>query len=740
MGQPQLSDSYGRNHTLEASAEGYSGLVQKTSDHLYKLELLLSGVNCGGCIQKIESALLEEKDVQTARLNFSTRRLTLMWDSAPERANILVTKIENLGYGVQVFDPALEKLQSQDEEKFLLLCLGVAGFAMGNIMLLSVGVWITSSEEMGLSTRSFLHWFSALIALPTVLFSGRPFFRSAYSALKNRHTNMDVPISLAVLLASGMSIHELLTHGEHVYFDSAVMLLFFLLVGRYLDTRARRSARSTATDLLSTLTGFANVLEGGKVKKLPINALRPAMVVRVNAGEKFPADGVIKEGTTDIDTALVTGETLPRTSGKGEEVYAGTLNLTSPVSVEVSRAVEDSLLSDIVRLMEKAGQGQARYVRLADKAAKLYTPAVHALALIAFILWWGYLGVSWQDALLISVTVLIITCPCALGLAVPVVQVLATGRLMKHSILVKSGDALERLAAIDTVILDKTGTITEGRPSLQKDYSSEDLKIAASLAEYSTHPLAKALREAWHDDVEEVKNASEFPGQGMEGVIAGAKVRLGNRNWCGNIQAPPNSHIELWLDREGQPPVCFLFQDSLKNDAFETVSELKKRRLDLYLVSGDRQEVVNKIAKESGLELENAIGEQKPDDKYAYIEQLKSQNKTILMVGDGLNDAPALARADISMAPGTAIDMAQNAADIVFMSKALTPVLQAYIIACSSTALVKQNFGLAIIYNLIAVPLAFAGYVTPMIAALAMSGSSLVVIANSFRLNKVKIL
>ncbi len=734
MGHAQLSDDSGNYSAVENAAQGYEALVQKAPDDLNRLELLISGVHCGGCIQKIESTLLEEDDVDAARLNFSTRRLSLTWNGPAQRANDLVTKIEALGYGVQGFDPALEKLQSRDEEKFLLLCMGVAGFAMGNIMLLSVGLWITSSEEMGLSTRSFLHWFSALIALPTILFSGRPFFRSACGALKNGHTNMDVPISLAVILAGAMSVHELLTHGEHVYFDSAVMLLFFLLIGRYLDTRARRSARSTATDLLSTLTGFATVIEEGGTRKLPISALRPSMIVRVNAGDKFPADGIVKDGRSEVDTALVTGETLPRALEPGDEVYAGTLNLSAPVSVEVSKAAEESLLSDIVRLMEKAGQGQARYVRLADKAAKLYTPAVHLLAALAFILWWGLWGAPWQDALLIAVTVLIITCPCALGLAVPVVQVLATGRLMKKAILVKSGDALERLAEVNTIILDKTGTLTTGKATLKGVYDPQALQLAASLAAHSTHALSRALSDSHQGALLDVENVREYPGQGLEGVIEGRQVKLGSRDWCGDQNAAPSSDIELWLAAAGQAPVCFYFTDALKKDAAATVEKLQSNGLEIHLLSGDRQEVVDLIAGQSGIE--TALGDQKPDQKFAYIETLKKQGKHILMVGDGLNDAPALAGADISMAPGTAIDMAQNAADIVFMGEEFAPVLESYDTARRSGLLVRQNFALAVIYNIIAVPLAFAGYVTPMIAALAMSGSSLVVIANSFRLNR----
>ena len=709
---------------------GYESLAHKNDEGAYELSVLVSGVHCAGCIQKIESSLAQEQDIHQARLNFSTRRLSIVWDGDADRANDYVHTVEALGYGVLPYDTEAEKSETKAEERFLLLCLGVAGFAMGNIMLLSVGVWSTSMETMGTATRGLMHWVMAGIALPTVLFSGRPFFRSALKALSTGHTNMDVPISLALILASGMSLFEVINHGEHVYFDSAVMLMFFLLIGRYLDFRARKNARSTATDLLSTLSGFARVIEGDKTRQVLIRDLQEGMHVRVAAGEQFPIDGVVTVGTSEVDTSLVTGETLPREIAGGMDVFAGTLNLSAPVTIKVAKVAEDSLLADIVRLMEKAGQGQARYVRLADKAAKLYTPVVHTFAALAFLGWFFLGGLVWQDALLIAVTVLIITCPCALGLAVPVVQVLASGRLMKNGVLVKAGDALERLARIDTVLLDKTGTLTRGRPELEGQYNDSDLQLAASIAAHSTHPLSRAL--AYDDTLLEIKNVQEHPGKGLEGIYDGKTVQLGSRAYCGDQNTPPSENLELWLSIAGENPVAFHFTDHLREDTSHVISQLKKTGLNPIMLSGDRQSVADKISKEAGIE--RVYAEQTPPEKFAVLEDLKHEGHKILMVGDGLNDAPVLAGADVSMAPGTAIDMAQNAADIVFMGDRLAPVYETYQTACLTQKLVKQNFALAVVYNIIAVPLALAGLVTPLIAAIAMSGSSLIVIANSFRL------
>lgn len=711
---------------------GYESYVADGDAGIKSLMLKVTGVHCAGCIQKIESTLTEDPDVRHARLNFTTGALNIEWLGDSIRANDFVGIITRLGYQVSPYRRG--DGDAERENRFLLLCMGVAGFATGNIMLLSFGLWITTTETMGFATREFLHWVSALIAIPSVIFCGRPFFRSAWNALKHGRTNMDVPISLALILATGMSVHELLRGAEHVYFDSAVMLAFFLLIGRYLDFRARQNARAAATDLMATLNGFATVIDGVKTRTIPIRDVKAGMIVRVTTGEKFPVDGEIMTGETLIDTSLVTGETTPREAGEGTEVHAGTLNLSAPVTVAVSKAAEKSLLADIVRLMEKAEQGQAAYTRLADRAARLYTPVVHTMALAAFILWWGLWGAMWQDALMIAVTVLIITCPCALGLAVPVAQVLATGRLMKEGVLVKAGDALERLAVIDTVFLDKTGTLTKGRPVLIHEDNTDVLKIGASLAAHSRHPLSLALRNAYTGDISVMDQIKEIPGKGLEAVYQGRKIRLGSRQWCGEANAPLHDGPELWLDVEGDKgtPHRFLFTDELREDVKTVLDHLRLAGMDLVLLSGDRKNVVQAVADHVGIV--QAYGEMTPPDKYAHLEKIRREGHKILMIGDGLNDAPVLAGADVSMAPGSAIDMAQNAADIVFMGDKFRPVETTWRVARKTQKIIRENFALAVAYNIIAIPLAFAGMVTPMVAAIAMSGSSILVIANSFRL------
>ncbi|HRK98175.1 MAG TPA: heavy metal translocating P-type ATPase [Alphaproteobacteria bacterium] len=717
----------------------FSAYVEYNEHGKPAMVLMVDGVHCAACIQKVESALHKIPHVTYGRLNFSTKRLRVEWDGSVQLANDLAQAIRHQGYNVYPYDPKAIQSESDEEERQLQLCLGVAAFAAGNIMMISVALWSSSIEIMGIGTRDLMHWLSGLIALPCVFYAGQPFFRSAWSVLRFGKTNMDVPISLGVIGAVLVSLWQVSHHGEDAYFDSAVMLLFFLLIGRYLDFRARRKARGAASDLLAMMTGTAIVIqEDGRQKSVPIRDLKEGMAVLVPMGQRIPADSQVVTGVSDIDTSLVTGETMPRVVGVGDAVYAGTTNLSAPLNLIVKSAANDSLLSDIVRLMEKAEQGQAKYVRLADRAARLYTPVVHTLAAATFFGWWIFGGVDVPHAVLLAVTVLIITCPCALGLAVPVVQVLATGRLMKRHILVKSGDALEQLSSIDTILLDKTGTLTLGQPSMirQEALSVEHLQMAASLAAVSHHPLSRALLREWSGETLLFDDVREYAGQGLEGYYHHKRVRLGSRVWCGDQKAEVHNTQEIWLEIDALPVACFEFEDLLRSDAKETIAALKQSGIRPVLLSGDRQAVAQKVAQEIGID--DVSGDLSPVDKYNYMDVLRRDGHKVAMVGDGLNDAPTIAGADVSISPATAIDMTQNAADIVFMGEQLGSIVEVYRTAVFSGQLVRQNFMLAIIYNVIAVPLAVFGMVTPLIAAIAMSGSSLVVIANSFRLTRMK--
>lgn len=710
--------------------------VHTDDDGLHHLALAVEGVHCAGCIQKIESALQKESYIQHARLNFSTRRLNIVWRGLPQSADRLYDILSALGYKSIPFDNLSLARHHEKEAQFLLLCLGVAGFATGNIMLVSFALWTTDAATMGIAMRDFLHWISALIAIPAIAFAGRPFFNSAWKALKSKRTNMDVPISVGLILTTSMSLFELATHGEHAYFDSAVMLMFFLLIGRYLDYLARASARNAADGLLGMMSGTVTILENNQPQTILIRDIRENNIMMIAAGEHIPADGVIITGTSDIDTSLVTGESLPRSLEPSDSVASGYLNLSAPLTIRALRSPEDSQIGNMIRLMEKAEQSQARYVRIADKVARLYTPVVHLMALLAFAGWLLIGHAPWQDALLIAATVLIITCPCALALAVPVVQVLTVGNLMKRGIMVRSGDVLEKLARIDTIIMDKTGTLTKGTPVLINGYDipPDIFRLAASLAIRSRHPLSQALSRAYDGDLIDLP-VEEIPGNGLRAQINGTELRLGRRSWVTNESLPEHPDtMEIVFSIDGKDPVIFLFRDGLREDAAPVIAALKAKGYHIHLLSGDRPDIVENIARTVGIE--EYEGNLSPADKFKRLETLQNQGRKVMMVGDGINDAPVLAGSDVSVSPATGIDIARNAAGVIFNGTRLEPLLTLLTAGRISQIIVKQNFIMTVIYNLIAIPLAFAGLITPLIAAVAMSVSSLAVTLNAFRVRR----
>ncbi|MFN0044804.1 MAG: heavy metal translocating P-type ATPase [Alphaproteobacteria bacterium] len=705
------------------------------------LDALVEGMHCGACVARLERAFARRPEIEVARANLTARRLSLRWRGAPGLANEYAGLVRALGFAIVPFDPAGSGANRIGEDREWLRAMAVAGFGFANVMLLSVALW--SGEELGPATHGLLQWFSALIALPAILFAARPFLRSAITALSHRRTNMDVPISVGVLLTSGMSLFETVRGGPHIYFDSALALLFFLLVGRYLDRRARGQARDAAARLLALSASSATMLDAaGRGAVVPIERVRPGDLVLVAPGERVPVDGRVRAGESELDTSLITGETLPCAAGPGAAVHAGMLNLGGALTIVATAIGPDTLLAEISRLMESAEQGRARYVALADRIARLYTPAVHALALATFLGWWQGAGEPWQAALVTAVTVLIVTCPCALGLAVPVVQIVAGGRLFRSGILLKSATALERLAAVDTVVFDKTGTLTLGRPFLLPCAATEeDMRLAASLAGASRHPLARALT-ARCPDVPVALGVREEPGRGLALAAAEGEVRLGSRAFCG-VASPGGTSDEeglgfeeglgseeglgpeLWLRRPGRSPVRFPFADELRPDAARTVAALAARGIAVELLSGDRPAAVARAARAAGIATWR--GAVLPAGKCVHLAALADRGKHVLMVGDGLNDAPALAAAHVSLSPSSAADISQTAADAVFQGASLGAVATLIAVARRAERRVRLNFTLSIGYNALFVPLAIAGAMTPLLAAIAMSSSSLLV-------------
>lgn len=762
--------------------------------------LMVHGLHCGACVWLIENILKKQKNVINARINLSRKTLFLSWNGSLEDGNNLVKIIYKIGYKLLPFD---SEILNDEEEKYnnsILRALAVAGFGAGNVMLFSFSLWFSDILQMGEKTRALLHFFSLLIAVPVIIYSVRPFIISAYKAIKSGFPNMDLAISIAIFLTTITSLIQTFNNAEHVYFDSAVMLIFFLLIGRYLDLKVRKKAFNIATEFSLLLTGYARIEEKGIIRTLPIKKITQGMILIVSAGEKIVADGVVIFGDSEIDSSIIDGETIPKKITKNSSVFAGSINISTPIRILVSKDYNESLIANIISLCEKIENSKNSYVKLSDNLAKFYLPAVHILAFATFLFWFDS---GWQQALTIATTVLIITCPCALALAVPIVQTIAVSLLIKNGILVKSGNAIEILRKIKIIVFDKTGTLTKGKPDFisvlclnkNKILLDEDkknyLKIASSLAQNSSHPISKAIVRAYDFGKKEfVKfdEVKEEKGFGLEAKLGELNFRIGRKNFCKiNSEFPvlENKNYLKSFAKFGDEELVFLFQDTIKDDAKIVINSLKEMKITPILLSGDGQENVENVAKILGIK--EYYFEKTPIEKVEILEKIKAQNQqfsirlskirfckkfigssffgdavdkdiheeskneiitkfeakdricnSLIMVGDGINDAPSLAISDVSISFSEASDISQNIADIVISGNKLEPLLKLIKISKKAIKLMKQNLGLALIYNLIAISFAVLGHVTPLVAAFSMSFSSLIVLLNSLRISKPK--
>ena len=707
-----------------------SAFVRRRDDGRASLDLLVTGARCAGCMSKIERAVSALPGVGSARLNLSTGRLAIEVSDRAIDPDTVIRTLTGLGYPATAYDPGAALQQRDREGRKLILALAVAGFGAMNAMMFSVPLWAgLFDQELGPATRTMMMWMSAAVGAPCAIFAGMTFFESAWRSLRAGRANMDVPISVGVILTLAISFSETILNGRDAYFDAAVSLLFLLLIGRWLDHRLKASARSAAGDLLALQAPTVCVIDSaGRARSVPLGDVASGDRIRVRPGDRIPVDAILEDGIAVLDNSLLTGESAPERIARGQLCRAGAVNLSGLLTLRAEAGSEDSTLAEIARLIDAGAQSRSRYVRLADRAAALYVPVVHAAALLTFGGGWA-LGLDPREALIRAVAVLIVTCPCALGLAVPAVQIVASARLFRRGVLVKSGAALERLAEVDHVVFDKTGVLTEGRPVLIET-SPVVVSMAAPLARATNHPMARAVARAAGDGPV-ATDVVEHAGLGVEGLIDGQRARLGRAAFVG-VSTLRAAETELWFGFEDGPKVRLRFSDSPRPDAAKTVAALRALGLSVEILSGDQASVVETVAHSVGISAWRSG--LLPEDKAEAIDRLAACGRKVLMVGDGLNDAAALARAHAAIAPGSAIEASQNAADLVLTQDSLMAVVEAITVARSARRRALENFGFAALYNLVAAPAAMIGLVNPFIAALAMSGSSLVVTLNALRL------
>lgn len=730
------------NPALQQSFVRASGQVREAS-------LILEGITCAACIWLNERHVSTVPGVLEFRVNYSTHRARVRWDDSAVHLSDIFQAIAAIGYIAHPFDPERQESLQRRERSQALKRIGVAGFGMMQVMMLAAALYVGKSEGMEPQWASFLRWVSLVLTTPVVLYSARPFFTAAWRDLRRLSPGMDVPVALGIASAFLASLWATVTNSGEVYYDSVTMFTFLLLSGRYLELQARHKAAQTAESLVRLQPSMATRLTSWGEKwgeeTVPVSDLRPGDRVQVRPGETVPADGRVLEGRSSLDESLLTGESLPRPKREGDPLVGGTVNRESPLVMAVEKVGEDTVLSSILRLLDRAQTEKPRITQLADRIAAWFVTAVLALAAIVGLWWWRQAP---GDAFWITLSVLVVTCPCALSLATPVAVAAATGRLARLGLLTTRGHALETLARATHLVLDKTGTLTLGRLRLERVLPlraadpGECLRIAAALERGSEHPIAKALLERCPDALQ-VRSVLATPGEGIAGTVAGKPYRLGNLAFVSGIcnDIPEAASLEqpegsTWvvLADAGGIMAQFVFSDPLRESALDAVHELCGMGLDVWVLSGDGPAAVDGVARRLGIE--HAQASLTPQGKLAALRELQAREACVAMVGDGVNDAPVLAAAQVSIAMGGGTSLAQLNADMVLLGEHLPHLGCGVRMARRMLAVIRQNLWWALGYNVVAVPLAATGYVAPWMAAIGMSASSLLVVLNALRLTR----
>ncbi|MCP4996308.1 MAG: cation-translocating P-type ATPase, partial [Gammaproteobacteria bacterium] len=735
--------------------------VDSLSDNR-EIHLLVEGIHCAACVWLIENSLKAQPGVLDARVNLSGKRLLVKWDNARIQLSKILQRVGQIGYAAVPYDAEAAEGAVQRQNRDLLYRMAFAGFAMMNLLWISIALY--SGADQG-EFRSLFHWIGFLLATPTLLYSGYPFFKGAWTGLKQWHLGMDLPIVIGASITYLYSVYITLigsTTGE-VYYDTVVNFLFVILVGRYLEAMSKRQAVASTQRLLDLQPKVATVVRDDEERVVPIRSVKVSEVVFIRPGERIPVDGTILSGTSRIDESMLTGESEPLHKASGDTVSAGTINGSGPLRVEVTGLLKNSALGRIIQLVEEAQASRAPIQCMADRVVPWFVAITLGLAAGTF-LWW--FGSDFEKALLAATSVLIITCPCAFGLATPMSIAVASGLGAQHGVLVKNGEVLETLSNIDHMVFDKTGTLTEGRMSLAvietagqswraaDEVIPEELKqllhSLAQLESQSEHSIAQAILHCAQDNGLSIGNrpVQDFvyqPGAGVSGWVAGLHLVLGSADWIkksgGTLDATLVPKVQR-LDHQGMGVIhCAIdgqeiavlgLQDQLRADAKFLVSSLKEEGMRLTLLSGDRNQTAEKIAEQlGGLEV---IAEVLPQDKDRVIGELQKNHHRVAMVGDGVNDAPALVRADVGIALGSGTDVSIASADIVLMSSELEKVSLATALSRRTLRTIRQNITISLIYNIIMVPLAMMALITPLVAAVSMPISSLLVIANAARI------
>jgi Cu2+-exporting ATPase len=723
--------------------------VRPVDEHEREASLILEGITCAACVWLNEQHVARQPGVMAVDINYATRRARVRWDQRRIKLSQILGAIQAIGYRAYPYDAERSEQIAGRERRSALWRLFVAGFGMMQVMMYALPGYIAGDGDMTADIGQLLRWASLILTLPVVLYSAAPFFRRAWRDVRLRRLGMDVPVALGVGSAFAASCWATVSGGGEVYFDSVAMFVFFLLCGRYLEMVARQKAVRGVEEIGKVLPAFAHRLPAWPqraIDDVPVSQLAPGDVVQVLPGEVIPADGVVVEGASEANEALLTGESMPVPKAAGAAVTGGSINVTSPLWVKLEQVGDSTRLAAIQRLMERAASEKPRVVEQADRVAGWFILALLVLATSAAVGW--YLTDP-SRALWVFVSVLVVSCPCALSLATPAALTVATDALARIGVLVTRGHAIEALARADSFVFDKTGTLTDGRMSLIEVAAapgqSRDavLVLAAALEQGSEHAIGQGLRRAAPQcDLPQVANLIATTGCGVEGSIDGRHLRLGRADYVAQLagSAPPAALAavesadgsQVFLAESGRWLAAFQLSDGIRPEAAELVGELGRLGRGVRILSGDTAAAVARVAGTLGVQ--HFAGGLSPQEKHAAVTGLQAAGALVAMVGDGVNDAPVLAQAQVSVAMGGGTDLARNQADIVLLNENLAALARGVGLAGRTRRVIRQNLVWALAYNALAVPLAMAGYVTPWMAGIGMSASSLMVVANALRL------
>jgi len=720
--------------------------VTVENEHHQSIALLINGIVCAACTWLIESRLSRLPGILSISVNQSTNRASASWDPELISLSMILKAINELGYQAHPYDPRLREQQLVDEKKRALMRLAVAGLGMMQVMMYSLGFYLDLNMEMSSSTAILLRWVSLLISTPVVLYSASPFYLSAWKSLSNFTVNMDVPVTIAIFSAWLASFWSTVVgHGE-VYFDSVSMFVFFLLTGRYLQMIAVHRSGRVLEERLKSKPETAIRLIGDSQERLLLEDVQPGDILLIKSGQQIPCDGTIISGDTSVDESVLTGEPLPKYRKINDKVAAGSINTGNVITIRVTNSADNSTLSGIINLLQKAQQSKPDIQLLANKIASYFVTAVLVLALCTGLFWyWNDSGQIFETVL----AVLVVTCPCALSLATPVAITTGLGKLTEQSLLVNKSRALLNLSALTDIVFDKTGTLTTGRFTIHKfnNYSTKTetdlLDIICTLERFSDHPVATAFASTTPAMKSiTAKDVNILPSRGIEGVVAKQKWRFGNESLLQGKIAPESvpelapGQLLLYLMDDHACQATVIVETEVRDDAKKTIDELKASGMHVHLLSGDHSSNVEQMANKLGFHQWKA--EQTPEQKLEYLKRLDSAGKKAAMVGDGINDSPAMAGALVSLAVAKATDIAKVSADIIMLREKLGLVTEAIKTSKFVHSVIKQNLIWALAYNLLGLPLAVSGLLTPWLAAIGMSLSSLVVVLNALRLSRKK--